>query len=162
MHSTDDEKPHIRWAVKESKIILLLRIVSNAPTNDFKAIWERFQQWGFKSTRVVRIRKTKKFFVLCGVDALSDVHLRLSKYLVERISPRVSGAQNARRITLRIHVDNKNALAPAREGMGKVDGYGGFPNASLVVHDRDDVAHMLPSYTVSKLIYPCILCCNCF
>src|SRR5919198_218044 len=145
MQSTDNEKPHIWWAVKESKIILLLRIVPNAPTDDFKAIWERFQQWGFKSTRVVRIRQTKEFFILCRVDALSNVHLRLSKYLVERISPRVSRAQNTRRIALRIHVDDENALAPARQGMGKVDGYGGFANASLVVHDRDDVAHTLPS-----------------
>src|SRR5215510_2091409 len=112
MQSTDDEKPHIWWAVKESKIILLLRIVPNASPDDFKAIWERFQQWGFKSTRVVRIRKTKEFFVFCGVDALADVHLRLSKYLVERIATRVSGAQNARRITLRIHVHDKHALAP--------------------------------------------------
>src|SRR5690349_6041295 len=114
MQSTDDEKPHIRWAIKKSKVILLLRIVPNAPADDLKAIWERFQQWGFKGTRVVRIRKTKEFFVLCGVDALSDVHLRLSKYLIECISPGVSSAQNARRITLGIHVDDKDALAPAR------------------------------------------------
>src|SRR5262249_20881107 len=113
MQSTDDEKPHVRRAVKESKIILLLRIVPNAPTDDFKAIWERFQQWGFKSTRVVRIRKTKEFFVLCRVDALSDVHLRFSEHLIERISSRVSRAQNTRRITLGIHIDNENALAPA-------------------------------------------------
>src|SRR5215813_3403977 len=135
MESTDHEKPHIRRTVKEGKIILLLRIVPNTPPDNFEAIWERFQQWRFKSARVVCIRKTKEFFILCRVDALSDVHLRLSKYLVERISPRVSRAQNARRITLRIHVDDKHALAPAREGMGKVDGYGGFPNASLVIHD---------------------------
>src|SRR5262245_27653133 len=114
MQSTDDEKPHIWRAVKESKIILLLRIIPNAPTDDFEAIWERFQQWGFKSTRVVRIWKTKELFVLCRVDALSDVHLRLSKYFVECISPRVSRAQNTRRITLRIHIDDKHALAPAR------------------------------------------------
>src|SRR6266581_5786578 len=105
MQSTDDEKPHIRWAVKERKIILLLRIVPNAPTDDFKAIWERFQQRGFKSTRIVGIRKTKEFFVLCRIDTLSDVHLRLSEYLVERLSAMVSRAQNTRRITLRIHVN---------------------------------------------------------
>jgi hypothetical protein len=46
--------------------------------------------------------------------------------------------------------------------MGKVDGDGGFPNASLVVHDRDDVAHAMPSYAVSKLIDTCILGCNYF
>src|SRR5262245_59782746 len=101
MESTDHEKPHIRRTVKEGKIILLLRIIPNTPPDDFEAIWEHFQQWGFKSTRVVRIRKTKEFFVLCRVDALSYIHLRLSKYLVERISPRVSRAQNTRRITLR-------------------------------------------------------------
>src|ERR687888_1605714 len=110
MQSTDNEKPHIWWAVKESKIILLLRIVPNAPTNDGKAIWERFQERGFKSTGVVRIRKTKEFLVLCRVDALSDVHLRLSEYLVERISPRISRAQNTGRITLGIHVNNEHAL----------------------------------------------------
>jgi len=46
--------------------------------------------------------------------------------------------------------------------MGKVDSYGGFPNASLVVHDGDDVAHTMPSYAVSKLINTCILCCKYF
>src|SRR5919197_5519388 len=111
MESTDDEKPHVGRAVKEGKIIMELRIVSNASPDDFKAIWERFQERWFKSTRVVRIRQTKEFFVLCRVDALSNVHLRLSKYLVERISPRVSRAQNARRITLRIHIDDEDALA---------------------------------------------------
>src|ERR1043165_4184876 len=135
MQSTDDEKPHIRRAVKEGKIILLLRIVPNTSPDNLKAIWECFQERGFKSTRVVRIRKTKEFFVLCRIDALSDVHLRLSEYLVKRISPRVSRTQNTRRITLGIHVNDENALAPARERMGQIDGYGGFPNASLVVHD---------------------------
>src|SRR5690349_5500550 len=121
MESTDHEKPHIRRTVKEGKIILLLRIVPNTPSDDFKAIGQHLQQWGFKSTRVVRIRKTKEFFVLRRVDALSNTHLRLSKYLVERISPRLARAQNTRRITLRIHIDDKHALAPAREGMGKVN-----------------------------------------
>src|SRR5215831_9298199 len=90
MESTNYEKPHIWRTVKEGKIILLLCIVANAPPDDFEAIWEHFQQWGFKGTRVVRIRQTKEFFVLCRVDALSNVHLRLSKYLVERISQGLS------------------------------------------------------------------------
>jgi hypothetical protein len=101
-------------AVKGGKIILLLRIVPNTPPDDLEAIREHFQQRGVKSTRVVRIRKTKEFSVLRRVDALSKVHLRLSKYLTEDISPRVSRAQNTRRITLRIHVDDENAPGPAR------------------------------------------------
>src|SRR4030095_4659423 len=114
MQSTDDEKPHVRWTVKKSEIIVVLRIISNASPDNFKAIGECFQQWGFESTRVVCIWKTKEFFVLCRVDALSDVHLRFSEHLIERISSRVSRTQNTRRITLGIHIDNKDTLAPTR------------------------------------------------
>src|SRR5690242_7224377 len=157
MQSTDDEKSHVRRAVKESKIILLLRIVPNTPTDDFKTIWECFQERGFKSTGVVRIRKTKELFILRRVDALSDVHLRLSEYFIERISPRFSRAQNTGCITLGIHINDEYTLATAREGMGKIHGYGGFPNASLVVHNRDNVVHTLLPCAESKLRDTCIL-----
>src|SRR5215467_13515179 len=114
MQSTDDEKPHVRRTVKESKIILSLCIVPQASADDFKTIRERFQERGFKRTRVVRVRKTKEFFVLRRVDALSNVHLWLSEYLVERISSRIPRAQNTRRIALGIHINDEHALTPAR------------------------------------------------
>jgi hypothetical protein len=55
----------------------------------------------------------------------------------------ILGRQTAtdRRITLRIHVDQKHSLARQGQGRRQIDGGRGFPHAALLIGDCDYAAH---------------------